>query len=284
MNVCVVGYGHFASILAVCLAKARHLVAQADEEPHLLRENQRTPDSEPGYTNLAETMRARGRLVPELGEKSSSHPVDVYWVAYDVPLDPRGAPDIAEVVRRILVLDRRVLKSIPFLVSCQWPVGTLAQIEAECPDRIFVYVLENVRAGKALSDFQHQTDLIVGIRQPLTHALDDLLHSVCENLLTMSPESAELSKHALNAFIALQIAFINEIAEIAETVNASHVDVTKALLSDPRVSPLAPLHAGAPFGGGSLQRDLLVLESLSEAPIIHAIRASNDSRLTEAHA
>jgi UDPglucose 6-dehydrogenase len=258
--------------VAVCLAKCRHVVAQSDEEPHLLREGQRTPESEPGYINLAETMRFRGRLVPELSS------VDVYWIAYDVPLDAQGAPDIAEVVRRILVLDRRVPKSIPFLVSCQWPVGTLAQIEAECPDRIFVYVLENVRAGKAIGDFQHQTALIVGLRQPLTPVLDDLLHSVCEHLITMSPESAELSKHALNAFIALQIAFVNEIAEIAESVAASHVDVTKALLSDPRVSPLAPLHAGAPFGGGSLQRDLLVLESLSVAPILNAIRESNDSR------
>jgi UDPglucose 6-dehydrogenase len=278
MNVCVVGYGHFASIVAVCLAKCRHIVAQTDEEPHLLRDRQVRPDQEPGYTNLAETMRFRGRLVPELGQTSSSHPVDVYWVAYDVPLDPQGAPDITEVARRIIALDRRVLKSIPFLVSCQWPVGTLAQIEAECPDRIFVYVLENVRAGKAIGDFQHQAALIVGLRQPLTQVLDDLLHSVCETLLTMSPESAELSKHALNAFIALQIAFVNEIAEIAETVAASHVDVTKALLSDPRVSPLAPLHAGAPFGGGSLQRDLLVLETLSDAPILHAIRASNEPR------
>src|ERR1700676_2099036 len=123
MNVCVVGYGHFASIVAVCLAKCRHIVAQGDEVPHLLRDMQRTPESEPGYIDLAETMQFRGRLNRMLTDTI----IDVYWIAYDVPLDDEGAPDIAEVARRILMLDRRAAKSIPFLVSCQWPVGTLAQ-------------------------------------------------------------------------------------------------------------------------------------------------------------
>lgn len=271
MNIGVIGHGHFASVLAVCLAKARHLVAQSDEDPPLLRANQIPPDREPGYTNLAETMRARGRLMPVLPS------VDLYWIAYDVPLDLEGAPNITQLVTRIVALHRRVANAIPFLVSCQWPVGTLAQIERDCIGRAFVYVMENVRAGNAIGDFQHQPALIVGARQPLTQDVDDLLHSVCENVITMSPESAELAKHALNTFLALQIAFVNEIAEIAERVGASHLDITRALLTDPRVSPLAPLHAGGPFGGGSLQRDLMVLERLSDAPILNAIRVSNDS-------
>ncbi len=272
MNICVIGFGHFASVVAAVLAKRRHLVMQSDETPHLLRVNQLRVDQEPGYTDLAGTMRARGRLVETLPS------VDLYWIAYDVPLDPQGAPEIREVARRILLLDRCASKTVPFVVSCQWPVGTLAKLEAECSGRTFIYVLENVRAGKAVADFDHQHALIVGARQPLLPAVEDVLHSVCDDLLMMSPESAELSKHALNAFLALQIAFVNEIAEIARTVDAEPGDITKALLSDPRVSPLAPLHAGAPFGGGSLQRDLFVLERLSDAPIIHAIRASNDSR------
>ncbi len=272
MNVCVIGFGHFASVVAAVLAKRRHLVMQSDETPHLLRTNQLLPIQEPAYADLAAMMRARGRLVAGLPS------VDLFWIAYDVPLDPDGAPDITEIVRRIVTLDEFISKAKPFVVSCQWPVGTLAQIEAECPGRTFVYVLENVRAGKAVADFEHQAALIVGARQPLTPAVEDVLHSVCDDLLMMSPESAELSKHALNAFLALQIAFVNEIAEVAYDVDASMSDVSRALLSDPRVSPLAPLHAGAPFGGGSLQRDLLVLEKLSVAPIINAIRESNDSR------
>ena len=272
MNVCVIGFGHFASVVAAVLAKRRHLVMQSDETPHLLRANQLAPNQEPAYTALAETMRARGRLVESLDS------VDLYWIAYDVPLDPEGAPDIRDVVERIFAIDARVAKRLPFVVSCQWPVGTMAQLEAACPDRTFIYALENVRAGKAVADFEHQAALIVGARQPLTPAVEEVLHSLCDDLLMMSPESAELSKHVLNAFMALQIAFVNEIAEVAYDVDASMSDVSRALLSDPRVSPLAPLHAGAPFGGGSLQRDLLVLEKLSVAPIINAIRESNDSR------
>ncbi len=94
----------------------------------------------------------------------------------------------------------------------------------------------------------------------------------------MSIESAEMAKHTTNAFMALQIAFANEIAAICQTVQASPDDVLAGLMTDARVSPLAPLKPGKPFGGGSLQRDLLVLEGLTDAPIIHAIRQSNDSR------
>ncbi len=273
MNICVIGFGHFASVVAAVLAKRRHLVMQSDETPHLLRANQLAPSQEPAYTTLAVTMRARGRLVTELPS------VDLYWIAYDVPLDDAGAPITDGIEARILRLNLATLPAkVPFVVSCQWPVGTTARLEALCPDRTFIYVLENVRAGKAVADFEHQHALIVGARAPLPVASEDVLHSVCDDLLMMAPESAELSKHALNAFLALQIAFVNEIADIARTVDAEPGDITKALLSDPRVSPLAPLHAGAPFGGGSLQRDLFVLERLSDAPIIHAIRASNDSR------
>ncbi len=275
MNVCVIGYGHFASIVAVVLASRGHVVVQSDETPYLMRANQITPDAEPGYSDLAQRMRSAGSLVG--GLPSSPH---VYWIAYDVPLNTNGAPDISEIERRIVTLDDQAAKGIPFLVSCQWPVGTTAKLEAQCHGRRFVYVLENVRAGKALADFDTQPSIIVGARQPLAAApaVETLLRSLCPELIVMSPESGELSKHALNAFIALQIAFVNEITDVAKKVDANPADVSRSLLSDPRVSPKAPLRAGAPFGGGSLHRDLLVLEGLSDGPILHAIRASNDSR------
>lgn len=285
MNVCVIGYGHFASIVATVTAGRGHRVSQTDETPHLIRANQITLDKEPGYTALASEMFNAGNLVTALPS------VDVYWIAYDVPLDADGAPVIAEIRRRIIALDNRVHKDIPFIVSCQWPVGTIAMLEKQCPARQFVYVMENVRAGHAISDFQFQPAIIAGRRSSLSANVLELLHSLgqrrsapspfYEFIIEMQPESAELSKHALNAFIALQIAFVNELGDVASHVSASMHDVSFAMLSDPRVSQRAPLRAGSPFGGGSLKRDLVVLQRLVQeyglsTPILSSILRSNE--------
>lgn len=279
MNVCVIGHGHFASIVAAVVASRGYHVVQHDEVPYLIRTNQIALDREPGYMDLARSMRAVGRLTVS----DDILPVaGVYWIAYDVPIDDDGSPLISEVRRRVITLDARVPTCIPFLVSCQWPVCTLGLLEDYCPKRQFVYVMENVRAGKAVMDFQQQLSLVIGTRHPLTsQPVLELLRALAPEFLMMTPESAEFSKHALNAFIALQIAFVNELRDIAADVSVDMADVSRALLSDPRVSPSAPLRAGSPFGGGSLKRDLKVLQRLGKeyglnTPILSAILRSNE--------
>ena len=271
MNVCVIGFGHFASIVAAGLAERHHTVAQSDEMPHLVRLGQVSPESEPEYTESLETMRARGCIVPALDS------VDIYWIAYDVPLDSHGAPDTTEVERRIVALDSRVSKDIPFIVSCQWPVGTTRKVSERCQGRELIYVMENVRAGKAVIDFSSNPFPVIGVNMPLSQVAATFLASRFQ-MMPISWESAEMAKHATNGFMALQIAFANEIATVCRLTGADADDVMRAVQSDQRVSGKAPLRPGAPFGGGSLQRDLMVLEGLTDGPIIHAIRKSNDSR------
>lgn len=266
MNITVVGFGHFAGVVASCLAEQGHGVWQRDEPPDLIREGQRRPESEPGY-------------VPYVPMQA---PPDLVWVAYDCPLDADGAPVVDEILNRIERLHVEIPPRVPFLVSCQWPVGTLAALERRCQNRDFYYVLENVRVGKAITDFRHQTAIIVGSRQPLRFSERELvLKPFADTIVKLSPESAEMAKHATNAFMALQVAFANEIAKVCAHVGADSDGVMGAVKMDGRVSPRAPLMPGAPFGGGSLQRDLLILERLIvqhriDAPILLNIRASNE--------
>ncbi len=259
MNIGVIGLGHFAQVVAVCLASAGHLVSNDDEQPYLLRVDQ------PVAIGEATGLDAEAEL---------------YWVAYDVPLDAAGAPEMAEVEARIGRWHARLPMDRPFLVSCQWPVGTTARLEQACPGRVFVYVMENVRTASGIEDFTYQTMAVVGARRLLTAPVMAFLQSLAPRLCLMSPESAELTKHTMNAFLALQIAFINEIARVGVAVGANADAVAEALLADPRVSSAAPLHPGGPFGGGSLRRDLLVLEGITvthavNAPILGAILGSN---------
>lgn len=262
MNVTVIGFGHFAGVVAQALAKRRHAVWQLDETPALIRSGQRRAEDEPGYTPY----------VPD-----GSAP-EIIWIAYDCPLDTKGFPLTGEIEARIHRLHERTPLGVPFIISCQWPVGTMRQVAALCEDRELIYVMENVRVGKAVTDFESNPLPAIGLDEFVSPVAERFLGSIDGPRPTVAWESAELAKHTTNAFMALQIAFINEIAHLAGRVGANPNEVADIVRDDFRVNDNAPLNPGGPFGGGSLLRDLLVLEGLTDAPIIHAIRKSNDSR------
>jgi len=101
-------------------------------------------------------------------------------------------------------------------------------------------------------------------------------------------ESAEMSKHALNAYLAASVAFINEVAGICEQVGADAGDVEQSLKSDPRIGPRAYLRPGSAFAGGTLSRDLSFLVetgSRTGAPahLLAAVEASNRAHLQWPH-
>jgi len=98
----------------------------------------------------------------------------------------------------------------------------------------------------------------------------------------MSVESAEMTKHALNGFLATSVAFINEIAALCEQVGADAAEVERGLKSEARVGPRAYLSPGAAFAGGTLARDIGVLSALGAqhgvaTNLISSVKTSNDA-------
>jgi UDPglucose 6-dehydrogenase len=140
---------------------------------------------------------------------------------------------------------------------------------------------ENLRLGRALDIFRNPGRIVIGIRDERTRdKLSPLLSRFCQTLIWMSIESAEMVKHALNAYLALSITFTNELASIAEQVGANAADIEKALRSDPRIGPNAYVKAGPAFAGGTLARDVQFLSGIAEhekleTPLIGSILASN---------
>ncbi len=270
MRISVIGHGHFGGVVAQGLTQKGHHVRAFDFMPPLLREDQKRSDEERGWSLNYHTSAV---TVPAAD-------ADLFWIAYDVPLDATGAPVVDEILSRIRRLHGEVPITIPFLVSCQWPVGTMRVIAHDCPGREFVYVMENVRAGKAIADFDADPIPAIGAASLPKGVVWNFIRSLAtvKEPWCSSWETIEFAKHSLNAFIALQIAFANELARLAPP-DVNMADVTRVLRSDARVSPSAPLLAGAPFGGGSLKRDLLVLSELSPStytPILMSILPSNE--------
>lgn len=210
-----------------------------------------------------------GVLAATIRECIPKGPDDFTWVAYDLE-SVNDEADLLDVVE-----DDLAGRSGTVILSTPFQVGTCAAFETGYPDLIFHVVPENIRVATALQDFRTQARIVIGYRGILDARVTDLLHPFTRRFIHMSPESAEMVKHALNGFLALSITYANEIAELATAHGADPRDVAQGLMSDPRigwqaylkpgpgVSPhlLREVHHLWDIGGGSL---INTLEELCE--------------------
>lgn len=202
---------------------------------------------------------------------------DVIWVCVDTPVTD-DVPDIEAVMAETAEWLTPHSVGAIVLVSSQVPVGTCAELERRHPDWTFAVSPENIRRSNPMEDFTSQARIIVGARE-YDARIDKLFAPLCKTVLWMSPESAEMVKHALNGYLAMCISFANEIADICTTVGADVDDVFEGFRSDRRVSRIAPLRPGGPYTGGTLGRDVHVLSELGAGPLIPAVNESNRGRL-----
>jgi len=289
MRVAVVGLWHLGTVTAACLAAVGHAVVGLDDAATVdrLREG-RLPVAEPGLEDLIRQGLEAGRL------RFSSDPRDladaeVTWITYDTPVDDEDRADVEHVVRRVEALFPCLAEGTLVLVSSQLPVGSTARLEAGYRrlrpggKASFAYSPENLRLGRAVEAFLRPERVVVGV-----HSEEDrkrvaaLLAPVTERIQWTSVESAEMAKHALNAFLATSVAFANELAALCERVGADVAEVERALRSDSRVGPRAYVRAGGAFAGGTLARDVSYLADLARredlpAHLFGAVLASNEA-------
>ncbi|HYA87799.1 MAG TPA: nucleotide sugar dehydrogenase [Nitrospirota bacterium] len=290
MKVCVLGLWHLGSVTAACLAAGGHEVVgfDFDEEPvsHLLAG--RPPLFEPGLEELIQEGMKERLLGFTLDIACALEGADVVWVAYDTPVDDQDRADVEFVVER-------VKRTFPFLrdgtlvlISSQLAVGTTRRLEGAfaqaCPGRdvSFAYSPENLRLGKAIAVFSRPDRVVVGVRSHIDRErLRKLLSPFTSRIEWMSVESAEMTKHALNAFLAISITFANEIAALCEQVGADAKDVERGLKSEERIGPKAYVAPGSAFTGGTLARDVCFLNDLAAAHgltthLLSSVKKSND--------
>lgn len=281
MNITVLGLWHLGSVTAGCLARHHHVTGLDFDEPVLagLRAG-RAPLHEPGLDALLAAGLAKKQLSFS-SDPSSVATCDVLWVCYDTPVDADDRSDLPWVHARLARVLPHLRAGTAVLISSQLPVGTCAQLAREHPALHFACSPENLRLGKALEAFEKPARIIVGAPAPARSALEAMLRPIGAPIIWMQPASAEMVKHALNSFLALSVAYINEVAVLAETVGADAQEVAAGLKSEPRIGPRAYLGPGGPFAGGTLARDVVTLSRLGEAQhvplaLIPAIKESND--------
>ena len=285
MNVVVLGLWHLGCVTAACCAEHFEVVG-LDFDADIIASLQtgEAPLFEPGLDDALRAGIGSSRLRFAEGVDAEALGVaDVLWVCYDTPVDDHDVADVGFVSERLARCLPALRPGAVVLISSQVPAGTCAELERRHPGVAFAYSPENLRLGKALDIFRHPERIIVGTRAPATRAaLEPLFTPFCREIIWMRTESAEMTKHGINAWLALSVTFANELARLCEAVGADAREVERGLRSEPRIGQKAYIRPGASFAGGTLARDVVALTSLARthddpAALFPAILAGNDA-------
>ncbi|HKR64713.1 MAG TPA: nucleotide sugar dehydrogenase, partial [Thermoanaerobaculia bacterium] len=245
-------------------------------------QNGKPPLFEPGLEELVRAGLDRGTL-RFTTDVASVRDAEIVWVTYDTPVDEDDHADVEFVVRRVESLFEHLANGTLVVVSSQLPVGSVRRLETAYAqlgraERVsFACSPENLRLGKAIDAFLKPDRVVCGVRSDSDRAkLTAALAPITSTIEWMSVESAEMTKHALNAFLATSVAFINEIAVICEAAGADAKEVERGLKSDPRIGTRAYLSPGGAFAGGTLARDIAFLSAMRPLPLLTSVKRSND--------
>jgi len=291
MKVCVLGLWHLGSVTAACLASGGHHVTGLDFDEQVIENlsNGKPPLFEPGLEELVQKDISEKNLDFTTDIKKAVSNADVIWVTYDTPVDEEDRADVDYVIERVARIFPNIETGQHILISSQLPVGSARRLEEKLAqarpglDISFSCSPENLRLGKAISIFTEPDRVVIGVRKEESKKVfSEMLAPFTDHIEWMSVESAEMTKHALNAFLATSVTFINEIAVICEQVGADAKEVERGLKSEARIGPNAYLGPGGAFAGGTLARDVAFLTQLGKrfdvpVELFPAIKSSNDA-------
>jgi UDPglucose 6-dehydrogenase len=289
MNICVFGLWHLGSVTSACMAKLGHKVIGLDFNKEVVAglQNGKAPLFEPGLDELISEQMQAGRLSFTDDPSKALKQAEVVWITFDTPVDENDVADIVFLEDNFKRIISHLNEGVGMIVSSQAPVGFVSKIEKvmtkQHPNKkcYFACSPENLRLGKALDVFLSPDRIVVGIRdQESKEFFFPLFSSITDRLEWMKIESAEMTKHAINSFLAMSICFANEIASICEQVGAEAKEVERGLKTEARIGPKAYLGPGVSFSGGTLARDINFLMELGnkyKLPgfLIKAVNASN---------
>lgn len=290
MRVCVQGLWHLGSVTSACLASLGHDVVGLDIDAARIEELNRgsAPILENGLDELLKQGLSSGKLRFTADANEATRNIDVVWVTFDTPVDDDDNADVEFVINQVASVLPLLPTGVTVLISSQLPVGSIRRLEElaakeyQIKQLSFACSPENLRLGKALEVFLKPDRIIVGTRsEKAKQALASLMQSITERIEWMSIESAEMTKHAINAFLATSVTFANEIASICELVGADAKQVERGLKTENRIGPKAYLSPGGAFAGGTLARDIAFLNHAAQSrhlktPLLSAVKPSNN--------
>jgi len=269
MEVVVIGIGRVGAVAACCLADAGHRVTGIEISPTSLElmNSGVVPYHEPGLEGLLKHGLQKGNL-KFAAVLPGSLKADIVMIAVNTPAMPDGTCDLSYVYTAVAqVRDALDGPTIMVMKSTVSPGTGVRLIKDYLQGTPITYVSnpEFLRGGQGVYDWYHPDRIVIGTDDNRAADKLRLMYSGIEApVLVTDITSAEMIKCASNTFLATKISFINEIANICETVGANIDDVARGTGLDPRIGP-AFLQAGLGYGGHCLPKDAAALNSLASS-------------------
>jgi len=294
-QIATVGLWHLGCVVSAGLASLGHTVRGTDPDAETVRRLQQgiPPLHEPGLPELVAEQEKLGRLTFVMTAREAFQDAEFIFLTFDTPVDENDESDLSPVEAYLGQIARHARQDVTIVVMSQVPVGTCERF-AERLHRIaphashsLVCQPENLRLGEALATFLHPDFLLVGAEdEHAARGLLSLYDGIQAQKLVVGRNSAEMAKHALNAFLATSISFVNELANLSEAFGADIGEIVRVLRLDRRIGKHAFLSPGAGFSGGTLGRDLQTLRRLGASKNektlqLDATVAVNNSRLND---
>jgi UDPglucose 6-dehydrogenase len=295
MKIAMVGSGYVGLVSGACFADFGHDVVCIDKDPAKIASLQAglMPIYEPGLAELVGSNTRAGRLTftTELAEGIAG--ASAIFIAVGTPSRRGdGHADLSYVYAVAEEIGAALANDAVVVTKSTVPVGTGDEVErilSEANLTVKFAVASNpefLREGAAITDFKRPDRIVIGTEDDWAKAvMNEVYRPLFLNkspILFTARRSAELIKYAANAFLAVKITFINEMADLCEKVGADVQDIARGIGMDGRIGAKF-LHAGPGYGGSCFPKDTLALLKTAEdyeAPtrIVEAVVKVNDSR------
>ena len=295
MHVAMIGSGYVGLVSGACFADFGHVVTCVDKDPAKIEalQNGRMPIFEPGLAELVAKNVREGRLAFATDLAGPVREADAVFIAVGTPSRRGdGHADLSYVYKAAEEIAGVMNGFTVVVTKSTVPVGTGDEVERIVrrtrPDADFAVVSnpEFLREGAAISDFKRPDRILIGTDdERAKRVMSELYRPLYLNqapILVTSRRTAELTKYAANAFLAMKITFINEIADLCEAVGANVQEVARGIGLDNRIGSKF-LHAGPGYGGSCFPKDTLALiktaqESRASIRTVETVVAVNDER------
>jgi UDPglucose 6-dehydrogenase len=294
MRIAMIGTGYVGLVSGACFADFGHNVTCVDKDSSKIDRLHAgvMPIWEPGLEALVKANAERGRLTFTTDVVEGVEDAEAVFIAVGTPARRGdGHADLTYVFEAVRELAKVIKPGTVVVTKSTVPVGTGDKIEEILREEGMTDVSvasnpEFLREGAAIADFKHPDRIVVGAEDDRAEeVLKEIYRPLFLNrapILITGRRTAELTKYAANAFLAVKISFINEIADLCEAVDADVQDVARGIGLDNRIGPKF-LHAGPGYGGSCFPKDTVALLQTAdgagvEQRIVATTVAVNDDR------
>lgn len=274
MKITVIGSGYVGLVTGTCLAETGYQVCCLDVDPRKIEilQNGGIPIFEPGLEDMVKRNVAAGRLHFTTDVAESVAFGEVQFIAVGTPPDEDGSADLQYVLAAARSIARHMTDYRVVVDKSTVPVGTADKVRAAIAEELaargadipfsVVSNPEFLKEGAAIDDFMRPDRVVIGVDDERAAEIMARLYKPFqrnhERVLLMDVRSAELTKYAANAMLATRISFMNELANLAETMGADIEQVRLGMGSDPRIG-YHFLYPGVGYGGSCFPKDVKAL-------------------------